>query len=234
MTTPGLLAQATELTKMSAEIRTMRSARHDAARLGQRLDELRSALLTLRRAVDTFLACRAIDNDPRLSILDLSALSRAASDFRRAAEANTEIDDATLTLIGFIGAARDRLKASVASWWGTWASQRVSEAGTEIIDLLEPNDQTRARELAERLRSAAAVAPTMPADITSFRLNLKALSDVTLDTDVAELPPRVHSLLRDIGGRNLRLSELTWEDLTALQQLGYAEKLSITWNVRHV
>jgi hypothetical protein len=160
---------------------------------------------------------------------DLGALVDAREAFRSAQANGDDIDPSALALTRALNAVRDKIYAAVAGWWSEWAASRARDAGVEALDILEPEDQERARRLTEDLRRAASNVPGSPSDVSLFRNQLAALVEIVTESNVAELPVRVSDLLRAIGSQQLRLSQLAAEDLEALKDFGYAEKLSIRW-----
>ena len=229
MTAPVLQAKATVLLERVAAVRVATAARQDAARVRQRLANLRATVAEFERAEALFLACREADRKGELRVPDLGRLSAAKEAFRSVQQSGGDIDRAALTLTGSINAVRDSLRAAAEEWWAEWAPAQVRNTGVEAIDLLEPGDQDRARRIAESLRRAASEVPNTPVDVSSFRYDLDALAELVTEGNVSDLPPRVVDLLRVLGRQELRLSDLDAEDLEALKELGYAKRLSIRW-----
>lgn len=231
MTVPVLQGKAAVLLDRVLAVRAATAARQAAARLRQRLASLDATVAAFSGAEALFLACRALDEDGHLEAPDLDRLTAAKQAFGSAQNNGDDIDQAALALMGALNAARDALRAAVEKWWSAWAPDQVRDAGVEAIDLLEPGEQDRARGFAENLRRAADGVPKTPGDVSSFRYELDALAELVSGSNVADLPKRVGDLLRAIGRQQLRLSDLVSEDLEALNNLGYAEKLSIRWGV---
>jgi hypothetical protein len=224
-----LLVKAKALRETVAAVRVVAAAQQDAARLNKRLNDLQSTLADLRRAQAVFGACRDAAVDSSLASPSTGALAASVAAFGTAYEEQGDIDRAALLLAGAMNAMRVDLRAKVEAWWPPYAEGRIRDAGADAIDLLAPDDQAEARGLLTRLREATEVPPKIPSDVATFHLNLASLSELVAENQVADLPEQLRQMLRAVGARQLRLSDLTCESLELLNEGGYADRLSVVW-----
>ena len=228
MATP-LLDKAKALRETVAAVRVVAAAQQDAARLNKRLNDLQSTLADLRRAQAVFAACRGVAVDSSLTPPSTGALAASVAGFRKAYEDQGDIDRAALLLSSAMNTMRVDLRAKVEAWWPSYAEVRIRDTGADAIDLLAPDDQAEARGLLTRLREASQATPKIPADVTTFHLNLESLSELIAENQVSDLPEQLREVLRAVGARDLSLADLTCEALELLKARGYAQRLSVHW-----
>lgn len=224
-----LLIKAKALRETVAAVRVVAAAQQDAARLNKRLNDLQATLADLRRAQAVFGACRDVAANSSLASPSTGALVASLAAFRTAYEEQGDIDRAAMLLAGAMNAMRVDLRAKVDAWWQSYAEGQIRDAGADAIDLLAPEAQAEARGLLSLLLEIMEVPPKNAVDVSRFHNNLSSLADLVSESQVAELPPHLRTVLRAVGTRTMRLADLTCDSLEALKERGYADKLSITW-----
>lgn len=226
----SLLVKAQELQEKVAAVSVVSAARQDAARLDQRLGSLQTNLAELRRAQTILMACRAVESDIAIGRPATDRLAHSINVFLAAISEQGDIDQVALSLGAALNALRDDMRTRVAAWWQKHAPARIRDAGAEAIDLLEPSDQAAARALIQGLREAIEPPPRIPADIIRFNNDLASLTELVAENQVADLPESLRDVLRSVGARRMRLSDLTSETLETLKATGYADRLSVYWD----
>ena len=225
----ALIIKASVLRETVAAVRVVAAAQQDAARLNKRLNDLQSTLADLRRAQAVFSACRDVAVDSSQASLSTGALAAAIAAFRTACEEQGDIDRAALLFSGAMNTMRLDLRAKVEAWWQSYAEARIRDAGADAIDLLSPEAQAEARDLLSLLLEIMQVPPKSPVDVSRFHNNLSSLAELVSESQVADLPAQLRTVLRAVGARQMRLSDLTCDSLESLKERGYADRLSITW-----
>ena len=226
MSSLSVLEKARAMTAEANRIQQGAEAEHEAARVSQRVEEIRNLLLQLEQLTK---AARRLNAVRGTGSVDISGLDDGRAAFTRHAShglpSNQVFTAARLKTNGVIS----RLRAHLGTAWSEWTSERIAELPLARISLLSADERQSARSRSDELARLARNDVPTSTDVTMFASAADLLSETL--RQLPDPPPEILSLLGRLRERlrPLTLDEVTDEEIALLRQVGVANQIELRW-----